>query len=81
MSDKWTGVVREKMEAYIRELGIFDDPEQRTDDELRAAIEDENAAAAWMARWEKLPTDEERQEAVQRLIDAVNAAGPARDDG
>ncbi|MFE7799036.1 hypothetical protein [Nocardia sp. NPDC057440] len=58
---------RQRLEERARELGCFLDPENYTDMQLLDAIKAEQAAAAWMARLETLPTDEAKRDVVARL--------------
>lgn len=57
---------RDKLIARARELG-FERPEDYTDMQLLDAIKAENAATAWMNRFEALPTDEAKRDAIHRL--------------
>lgn len=63
-------VTRQRLEDRARELGCFPGPENYTDTQLLDAIKAEQAAAAWLARMEALPTDEAKSEAVRRLARA-----------
>ncbi|WP_454199554.1 hypothetical protein [Nocardia sp. Marseille-Q1738] len=58
---------RQQLEDRARELGCFPDPENYTDMRLLDAIKAEQAAAAWMNRFERLPSDEAKRDAVHRL--------------
>lgn len=65
-------VIRQRLEARARELGCFDDPENRTDQQLRDAINAEEAAGEWLTRLEQLPTDHAKQDAIRRLSAAFH---------
>lgn len=67
--------IRQHLEDRARELGCFPDPENYTDTQLLDAIKAEQAAAAWMDRFERLPSVEAQAEAVRRLRDAFDEAG------
>jgi hypothetical protein len=58
---------RQHLEDRARELGCFPDPENYTDTQLLDAIKAEQAAGAWLARVEQLPTDQAKREAWARL--------------
>lgn len=58
---------RQRLEDRARELGCFPDPENYTDMQLLDAIKAEQAAGAWLARMESLPTDEAKRNAIRRL--------------
>jgi hypothetical protein len=58
---------REQLVIRARQLDLFPEPEKRTDQQLRDAIAAEEAAGAWLARLEQLPTDEAKRDAVHRL--------------
>jgi hypothetical protein len=60
-------VNRQQLEDRARALGCFLDVEARTNQELADAIAAEEAAGAWLARLEQLPTDEAKRDAVHRL--------------
>lgn len=65
---------RDTLVAKARELGVYDAPEERTDQELIDAIAAEEAAGAWLARMEALPTDEMKRDAVRRLAEDLRRA-------
>ena len=58
---------RDNLITYARELGCFDDPDERTDQQLIDAIAAEKLSGEWLDRLEKLPTDEAKADAVHRL--------------
>lgn len=62
-------VNRQRLVARARELGVYDAPEERTDQELADAIAAEESAGEWLDRLEALPTDEEKRAAVARLAE------------
>lgn len=76
MTDKHP--MRQMLEDRARELCGFPDPENYTDTQLLDAIKAEQAAAAWMARYNELATEEAQRAAVRRLGDAFRE--PQRDD-
>lgn len=59
--------MRDDLIARATELRVFDDPAERTNDELYWAIKAEENCAAWLARMESLPTDAAKRDAVHRL--------------
>lgn len=69
-------VERQELITRAHELGVFIVPEERTDKELRDAIDAEEASAAWLDRLERLPTDEAERDAVHRLAQQFAAIKP-----
>lgn len=65
---------RDELITRARELGLWDDPENRTDQQLRDAIAAEEASAEWLFKLEQLPTDEQKRDAVRRLSEAFKRA-------
>jgi hypothetical protein len=58
---------RQELEDEARVLGCFPDPEGRTDEQLRDAISAERAAGEWIRRFEQLPSDAAKRDAIHRL--------------
>lgn len=58
---------RAELIARATELGCFDNPNERTDEQLHWAIEAEEASARWLNRFESLPTDEAKSAALRQL--------------
>lgn len=65
---------RDDLIARATELRVFDNPAERTDQQLADAIAAEEAAGAWLARLETLPTDEAKSAAVRRLAQSFRQA-------
>lgn len=68
-----TTTERAALEAEARRLGCYPDPEARSDAQLRGAIAADRAAAAWILRFEALPSDEQKRAAVHKLRLAFDA--------
>lgn len=58
--------MRDDLIRRSNELGCFPDPENHTDEQLYWAIRAEEAATRWMARYEALP-EEAQRDAAHRL--------------
>lgn len=58
---------RRALLAYADELGLVPDLDIITDEQLIDAIAAEKLSGEWLDRLEKLPTDEDKREAVHRL--------------
>ncbi|MFC8531900.1 hypothetical protein [Nocardia sp. NPDC057227] len=76
MNDR-TEARRQRLIARATELGVFDRPEDRTDEELFWAIRAEESGADWLTRVESLPSDEAKRDAWRRLSDQMWAAARA----
>lgn len=66
---------RDALIGRARQLGVWDDPEAHTDTELMDAIAADRLSGEWLARLDRLPTDEAKREAIHRLrvsFDAVS---------
>jgi len=64
---------RAALMARAARLGVVGDPGEYTDTELADAIAAELLSGEWLARLERLPSDEAKRDAVHRLALALDA--------
>lgn len=63
-------IERAKLITRAADLGVYPNPAQHTDQQLRDAIAAEEAAIEWERQYDALPNDEARAAALRKLMES-----------